>query len=363
MTIGKWISSPAALVVLACFFLPWVTVSCEGTEIGEYSGYELMTGDLVDNTGIPLFDSVDEASADYLLAAIPLAAILTLVAVGLSFSQVSESNAGFTAIGAAVLGILVLAFRWYSNMGDEMLETQIEMGVWGTVAGLSGILIGGIVSVVQARSEPSVDTFMPMDSGMPTTMGLPSPAPVPISAEFPPPPIMPPVDMPSEVTPPTVNAPSPTINMNMAAPVNPVSAPSVNRQSPKTEVLFQVPKALAWLIISEGSRAGHRFRLHEVTSIGRDADNDIVLDDTALSGKHARVRLEDGTFYLYDLASTNGTEMFSEAKGKYEPIYREPLNDKAKVKFGRTILRFMEISDNPKADSANAEQPVANVGD
>jgi FHA domain-containing protein len=41
--------------------------------------------------------------------------------------------------------------------------------------------------------------------------------------------------------------------------------------------------------------------------IGRDAQNDVVLDDRRVSRKHAEIRLRLGRYTLYDLQSTNGT--------------------------------------------------------
>ncbi len=42
-------------------------------------------------------------------------------------------------------------------------------------------------------------------------------------------------------------------------------------------------------------------------AIGRDPQNDIVLDDRPVSRKHAEIRLRLGRYTLYDLQSTNGT--------------------------------------------------------
>ena len=41
--------------------------------------------------------------------------------------------------------------------------------------------------------------------------------------------------------------------------------------------------------------------------IGRDQQNDVVLDDPRVSRKHAEIRLRLGRYTLYDLQSTNGT--------------------------------------------------------
>jgi pSer/pThr/pTyr-binding forkhead associated (FHA) protein len=45
----------------------------------------------------------------------------------------------------------------------------------------------------------------------------------------------------------------------------------------------------------------------ESISIGRKADNDIVIDNPAISGHHCKLTLEGGGYYVEDLESTNGT--------------------------------------------------------
>ena len=42
-------------------------------------------------------------------------------------------------------------------------------------------------------------------------------------------------------------------------------------------------------------------------SIGRKSDNDIVIDNPAISGHHCRLTMEGGGYYVEDLESTNGT--------------------------------------------------------
>ena len=41
--------------------------------------------------------------------------------------------------------------------------------------------------------------------------------------------------------------------------------------------------------------------------IGRNAENDIVIENLAVSKKHARIVKQDGAYYVEDLNSTNGT--------------------------------------------------------
>ena len=45
----------------------------------------------------------------------------------------------------------------------------------------------------------------------------------------------------------------------------------------------------------------------EPLAIGRDPENDLVLDDRRVSRRHAEIRLRLGRYTLYDLQSTNGT--------------------------------------------------------
>jgi hypothetical protein len=68
---------------------------------------------------------------------------------------------------------------------------------------------------------------------------------------------------------------------------------------------------LAYLVVQRshrgGPRVGTRLPLRAVTAIGRDAGNDIVLNDEAASTKHAIVTFRDGEWWTEDAGSTNGT--------------------------------------------------------
>jgi pSer/pThr/pTyr-binding forkhead associated (FHA) protein len=88
-----------------------------------------------------------------------------------------------------------------------------------------------------------------------------------------------------------------------------------------------------------GARAGKEFRLQEVTNVGRDAtQNDIAIDDTAISRQHARVKLEDGKFVLYDLASANGTSVNG------QKILKHELANGDQVTMGETQFTFMQVA-------------------
>jgi len=62
------------------------------------------------------------------------------------------------------------------------------------------------------------------------------------------------------------------------------------------------------LTMRTGPNPGTVYALEgELISIGRDASNDISVNDAEVSRRHARMTLQGGKFVLEDLGSTNGT--------------------------------------------------------
>ena len=62
------------------------------------------------------------------------------------------------------------------------------------------------------------------------------------------------------------------------------------------------------LIMRSGPTPGAAFTLEgDQLTIGRDATNDIVINDAEVSRRHARLTFQGGKYVLEDLGSTNGT--------------------------------------------------------
>lgn len=85
--------------------------------------------------------------------------------------------------------------------------------------------------------------------------------------------------------------------------------------------------------------------------IGRDADNDIQIDNVAVSRHHAEIYRQDVPFYIEDLKSTNGTYV----NGRFLS-WKKGLNHNDKINIGKYTLIFMEeakdgIGKNPQRDS------------
>lgn len=92
----------------------------------------------------------------------------------------------------------------------------------------------------------------------------------------------------------------------------------------------------AWLVEKSGPETGKKFPLvwDEVT-IGRDKENTIVVNDEAVSMKHAKIKKIGNTYYLFDCASDNGT--FLNNKKLLRP---KPLSDWDEIHIGRTTILF-----------------------
>ena len=123
---------------------------------------------------------------------------------------------------------------------------------------------------------------------------------------------------------------------------------TVSTGARKTIILKQEPTLLAWLVMLSGPWSGRDWPLGEVTNIGRDsgnsAGNHLVIDDQTVSRQHVRIKLEEGEFVLYDLASTTGTFVNG------EPVLKQALKEKDVIKIGRSELVFIRVK--PKTDES-----------
>ncbi|RJP65377.1 MAG: FHA domain-containing protein [Candidatus Abyssobacteria bacterium SURF_17] len=96
---------------------------------------------------------------------------------------------------------------------------------------------------------------------------------------------------------------------------------------------------LAFLIIRQGKRRGKEFRLKaDSTKIGSAAGNDVIIEDDTVSAEHAKIKMEEDGFMLWDLGSTNGTKVNGE-------IIREPrkIIDGDIIELGETSLAFKTV--------------------
>ena len=156
-----------------------------------------------------------------------------------------------------------------------------------------------------------------------------------------------------EMPEPPAYAPPPTADpVHLPVSVTSIGVPPVSYEpEPVSAAIVSEPRggaAHASLVIERGDSPGTEFPLVEDEStIGRwDADNgvfpDVDLDahdsDAKVSRRHARIVRNNGSYYIEDLGSTNGT--YVNRGRRLLPGNAQILNDGDEVIVGKTFLRF-----------------------
>ncbi len=114
--------------------------------------------------------------------------------------------------------------------------------------------------------------------------------------------------------------------------------------APENEATAQV-RALDAFLILDGRR---HVSLHKpIITLGRRADNDIVLESPAVSRRHAQLRWRYGRFVLYDLSGQGRTAVNN------EPISECVLQPGDVIRLSDTFLIYGEGQDNSSAHRAN----------
>src|SRR5205085_10350544 len=96
------------------------------------------------------------------------------------------------------------------------------------------------------------------------------------------------------------------------------------------------PATLLVKLHGQGSRSLEL--THETLTMGRKADNTLVIEDPAVSGHHARIVKVQSGFFLEALMSTNGTAI----NGR--PITRHQLHDEDLITNDMHRLIFQDLT-------------------
>ena len=210
----------------------------------------------------------------------------------------------------------------------QLPATLAYLGLAGALLALATLVL--YVAGIGVRESPSrgeTPTFDPLPPpGAITRASLPAPTPL--------------THRPATSIPPTLAT----------------AAPAASLEDDRTRVLTpepSLPEPLAWVVIMNGIRAGKEFRLSALVDIGRDASRtDITLDDPAISRQHARIRLEQEGFVIYDLASANGVAVNGEA------VQRQPLHNGDRIVIGQTELGVMVVKESEGAGEIASQSPT-----
>ncbi len=87
--------------------------------------------------------------------------------------------------------------------------------------------------------------------------------------------------------------------------------------------------------------------------MGRDGTCDYVIEDETVSRQHARVRIENGTYVLFDLGSGNGTYLNG------DKIQRAELQDGDVVKIGESLVLFKEAKPRLPLEQSDVRPTVS----
>lgn len=140
----------------------------------------------------------------------------------------------------------------------------------------------------------------------------------------------------------------------VAAPAPPAAAPPPSvppAPAPSAAVPPAAPKRqpLATLeVINEGPMKGTMFEIYSpLTNIGRGAHNDVAVQDESVSDSHAKILKRDGSWWLVDMGSTNGTYAGGRRLQGEQELVGAP-----DVRFGGVKMTFRPAVD---ADAAAAK--------
>jgi pSer/pThr/pTyr-binding forkhead associated (FHA) protein len=115
--------------------------------------------------------------------------------------------------------------------------------------------------------------------------------------------------------------------------------PAVPRGATRREAAGQSQPVLGQpVIVAEGGgglRAGTSFAVDGSTTIGRSPATDIQIDDPFASSRHARIYEGDGSCYIEDMGSTNGTYVNGTRLNE-----REVLRAHDRIRIGDTEFRY-----------------------
>jgi pSer/pThr/pTyr-binding forkhead associated (FHA) protein len=109
---------------------------------------------------------------------------------------------------------------------------------------------------------------------------------------------------------------------------------------------------LAYLVERSGVRAGKVHLLRVETNIGRGPDNEITLGDDSVSRRHAKIRLEEGAFVYWDLASANNSYLVGADGSRARILEPRKLVDGDRIDLGDARVTFVLVD---AAESSDAQ--------
>ncbi len=164
-----------------------------------------------------------------------------------------------------------------------------------------------------------------------------------------------------KVSPPPEPAPAFAPSAAAAAPPAVPVAQAPARQTPASEAAAtpaQTRQPMATLeVINEGPMKGTKFEIFTpLTNVGRGPHNDVSLNDESVSDSHAKILKRDGSWWLVDQGSTNGSYLGGKRVQGEQQIMGAP-----DVRFGSIKMMFRSTP-VPAEDDAKGTKAIAAFG-
>ncbi len=161
--------------------------------------------------------------------------------------------------------------------------------------------------------------------------------------------------------PPAAPAAAPVAASVTRPPAPPTQHPIAAAPPPESEaptVPSSTRKPLATLeVINEGPMKGTKFDIHTpLTNIGRGPHNDVSLNDESVSDSHAKILKRDGSWWLVDQGSTNGSYIGGRRVQGEQQITGAP-----DVRFGSIKMMF-KSTPVPAEDEGKGTRAIAAFG-
>jgi FHA domain len=285
--LGKRISPATFGLALLCFFLPFISVSCQTQKIVTFTGIQLVTGATVE---LPQMFGPPKSEK---LPREPLAVLAFacgVVGLGLSFLKGRKIAIGPAVVGCAgAVALLLLKSKLDADVlkgGNGVLHLDYEVGFWLILLAYAAAAALNVSVFLQSRKEP-------LQAEM---------APSPPAAAEPP----------------------------LAATASPPARTAVQAAAASAAAGVRSYGSLQCVA---GSLSGRRFAVtRQGLLIGRDpAKCQIVVAEEGVSREHAWVVATDEGVVVIDRGSSNGTYVNSVEAGR---VIKAQLRDGDRVLIG-----------------------------
>lgn len=164
----KNLATAGGVLVIICFFLPWMMVSCSfDTSAGiEVSGYDLSQGakDLSEMASYASFFYYEASGYESMFSLFQFAILAIPICVVVGLILLFKPSRGGALFFGVVALIILLAFSvWLSNAKSELMMDGIvvnyRIGYWGTWLGLILLIYGSLQLPSTPRQYGSVSRY------------------------------------------------------------------------------------------------------------------------------------------------------------------------------------------------------------